>query len=87
MWYFDRKLNRNADELKKLRAEKKKVIEQVKNKLAYNVVQDILNRFDDTVTQQAPINARKMKEERIRATFEEPFKSLIVDFHNSQYQT
>lgn len=56
-WYFQRKINRNADKLKKLRAEKKKVIEQVMDKETYKVACDILNRFGDGATrsQHQPI--------------------------------
>lgn len=46
-WFFQRKLNRNAQELKKLRAEKKKTLEQVMDKETYKVALEILNRFGD----------------------------------------
>lgn len=49
-WYFQRKLNRNANQLKTLRAEKKKIIEKVMDKETYKVALEILNRFADTTT-------------------------------------
>lgn len=49
-WYFQRKLNRNANQLKTLRAEKKKIIEQVMDKETYKVALEILNRFADSTT-------------------------------------
>ncbi|XP_055317806.1 endoplasmic reticulum junction formation protein lunapark-B [Sitodiplosis mosellana] len=49
-WYFQRKINRNANQLKKLRAEKKKIIEQVMDKETYKVACEILNRFGDAST-------------------------------------
>lgn len=36
-WFFQRKLNRNANQLKTLRTEKKKIIEQVMDKETYKV--------------------------------------------------
>lgn len=47
-WFFQRKLNRNANQLKTLRAEKKRLIEQVMDKETYKVALEILNRFGDT---------------------------------------
>lgn len=49
-WFFQRKLNRNASQLKTLRAEKKKIIEQVMDKETYKVALEILNRFGDAAT-------------------------------------
>lgn len=49
-WFFQRKLNRNASQLKTLRAEKKKIIEQVMDKETYKVALEILNRFGDAST-------------------------------------
>lgn len=46
-WFFQRKINRNAVQLKKLRAEKKKILEQVTQKEVYNVACEILNRFGE----------------------------------------
>lgn len=49
-WFFQRKINRNANQLKTLRAEKKKIIEQVMDKETYKVACEILNRFGDAST-------------------------------------
>lgn len=49
-WFFQRKINRNANQLKTLRAEKKKLIEQVMDKETYKVACEILNRFGDATT-------------------------------------
>lgn len=46
-WFFQRKINRNATQLKKLRAEKKKILEQVTQKEVYNVACEILSRFGE----------------------------------------
>lgn len=46
-WFFQRKINRNSVQLKKLRAEKKKILEQVTQKEVYNVACEILNRFGE----------------------------------------
>lgn len=56
-WFFQRKINRNANQLKKLRADKKKMIEQVMDKETYKVACEILNRFGDATTraQHQPI--------------------------------
>ncbi|XP_055641337.1 endoplasmic reticulum junction formation protein lunapark-B [Toxorhynchites rutilus septentrionalis] len=46
-WYFERKVIRNTNKLKLLRAEKKKILEQVMDKETYKVAVDILNKFGD----------------------------------------
>lgn len=46
-WYFQRKVISNTNELKELRAEKKKILEKVMDKETYKVAVDILNRFGD----------------------------------------
>lgn len=53
-WFFQRKLNRNADKLKTLRAEKRKTLEQVMDKETYKVAVEILNRFGDRDTRLPP---------------------------------
>lgn len=61
-WYFQRKINRNANQLKKLRAEKKKIIEQVMDKETYKVACEILNRFGDASTraQHQPVASGRL---------------------------
>ncbi|XP_055598896.1 endoplasmic reticulum junction formation protein lunapark-B [Uranotaenia lowii] len=46
-WYFERKVVRNTNKLKDLRAEKKKILEKVMDKETYKVAVDILNKFGD----------------------------------------
>ncbi|XP_055387069.1 endoplasmic reticulum junction formation protein lunapark-A [Condylostylus longicornis] len=46
-WFFQRKLNDKSIKLKKLRGEKKKVLEKVMDKETYKVALEILNRFGD----------------------------------------
>ncbi|XP_058815385.1 endoplasmic reticulum junction formation protein lunapark-B isoform X2 [Topomyia yanbarensis] len=46
-WYFERKVIINTNELKELRAEKKKILEKVMDKETYKVAVDILNRFGE----------------------------------------
>lgn len=46
-WYFERKVISNTNELKELRAEKKKILEKVMDKETYKVAVDILNKFGD----------------------------------------
>ncbi|XP_058451319.1 endoplasmic reticulum junction formation protein lunapark-B [Malaya genurostris] len=46
-WYFERKVVINTNELKELRAEKKRILEKVMDKETYKVAVDILNRFGD----------------------------------------
>lgn len=67
-WFFQRKLNRNAQKLKELRAEKKKTIEQVMDKETYKVALEILNRFGDAATraQHQPIGAGKLVWRKIK---------------------
>ncbi|XP_075167166.1 zinc-ribbon metal-binding protein lunapark [Haematobia irritans] len=46
-WYFQRKLNKNSKKLTVLRAEKKKILEQVMDKETYKVAVNLLARFAD----------------------------------------
>lgn len=46
-WYFERKVVNNTNELKDLRAEKKKILEKVMDKETYKVAVDILNKFGE----------------------------------------
>ncbi|XP_037821455.1 LOW QUALITY PROTEIN: endoplasmic reticulum junction formation protein lunapark-A [Lucilia sericata] len=46
-WYFQRKLNKNSKKLTALRAEKKKILEQVMDKETYKVAVNLLARFAD----------------------------------------
>uniref|UniRef100_A0A1B0BNG4 Endoplasmic reticulum junction formation protein lunapark n=1 Tax=Glossina palpalis gambiensis TaxID=67801 RepID=A0A1B0BNG4_9MUSC len=46
-WYFQRKLNKNSTKLSALRAEKKKILEQVMDKETYKVAVNLLLRFGD----------------------------------------
>ncbi|XP_055544080.1 endoplasmic reticulum junction formation protein lunapark-A [Wyeomyia smithii] len=46
-WFFERKVIINTNELKELRAEKKKILEKVMDKETYKVAVDILNKFGD----------------------------------------
>ncbi|XP_065090203.1 endoplasmic reticulum junction formation protein lunapark-B [Ochlerotatus camptorhynchus] len=46
-WYFERKVIINTNELKELRAEKKKILEKVMDKETYKVAVDILNKFGE----------------------------------------
>lgn len=46
-WFFERKVISNTEELKLLRAEKKKILEKVMDKETYKVAVDILNKFGD----------------------------------------
>lgn len=46
-WFFERKVISNTEELKVLRAEKKKILEKVMDKETYKVAVDILNKFGD----------------------------------------
>lgn len=46
-WYFERKVISNTNELKELRAEKKRILEKVMDKETYKVAVDILNKFGD----------------------------------------
>lgn len=46
-WFFERKVIGNTEELKQLRAEKKKILEKVMDKETYKVAVDILNKFGD----------------------------------------
>lgn len=46
-WFFERKVISNTEELKQLRAEKKKILEKVMDKETYKVAVDILNKFGD----------------------------------------
>lgn len=46
-WFFERKVFGNTEELKQLRAEKKKILEKVMDKETYKVAVDILNKFGD----------------------------------------
>uniref|UniRef100_A0A1A9UK21 Endoplasmic reticulum junction formation protein lunapark n=1 Tax=Glossina austeni TaxID=7395 RepID=A0A1A9UK21_GLOAU len=46
-WYFQRKLNKNSTKLCALRAEKKKILEQVMDKETYKVAVNLLSRFAD----------------------------------------
>lgn len=46
-WFFERKVFSNTEELKQLRAEKKKILEKVMDKETYKVAVDILNKFGD----------------------------------------
>lgn len=61
-WYFQRKINRNGNQLKKLRVEKKKIIEQVMDKETYKVACEILNRFGDASTraQHQPVASGRL---------------------------
>lgn len=58
-WYFERKVVINTNELKQLRAEKKKILEKVMDKETYKVAVDILNKFGDKShkAQMQPLNA------------------------------
>lgn len=44
-WYFQRKLNKNADKLATLREEKKKILDQVTDNETYKVAVNLLARF------------------------------------------
>lgn len=83
-WYFQRKLNRNANQLKTLRAEKKKIIEQVMDKETYKVALDILNRFADTTTrlqhQQTISVARKTRKPAFH-TLDRSMTHYFLCFH------
>lgn len=46
-WFFERKVIYNTEELKLLRAEKKKILEKVMDKETYKVAVDILAKFGD----------------------------------------
>ncbi|XP_058981074.1 endoplasmic reticulum junction formation protein lunapark-A-like [Musca domestica] len=46
-WYYQRKLNKNSKKLTALRAEKKKILEQVMDKETYKVAVNLLARFAD----------------------------------------
>lgn len=46
-WYFERKVVTNTNELKELRAEKKKILEKVMDKETYKVAVEILNKFGE----------------------------------------
>uniref|UniRef100_A0A182NTL3 Endoplasmic reticulum junction formation protein lunapark n=1 Tax=Anopheles dirus TaxID=7168 RepID=A0A182NTL3_9DIPT len=46
-WHYERKLRRNANKLKDLRAEKKKILENVMEKETYKVAVEILDKFGD----------------------------------------
>lgn len=46
-WFFERKINYNSAKLKKLRSEKKLIIEKVMDKETYKVALEILNRFSE----------------------------------------
>jgi endoplasmic reticulum junction formation protein lunapark len=46
-WYFQRRVNKNSNQLIDLRKEKKKIIEKVMEKETYKVALEILNRFED----------------------------------------
>lgn len=46
-WFFERRVISNTEELKQLRAEKKKILEKVMDKETYKVAVDILNKFGD----------------------------------------
>lgn len=58
-WFFERKVISNTEELKQLRAEKKKILEKAMEKETYKVAVDILNKFGDKSqrTQMQAINA------------------------------
>ncbi|XP_055918983.1 endoplasmic reticulum junction formation protein lunapark-B [Eupeodes corollae] len=44
-WFFQRKINKNSTKLVKLRAEKKKILEQVMEKETYNVASKLLSKY------------------------------------------
>lgn len=44
-WWFQRKVNKNSEELAELRAEKRDLLDQVKNKETYKDAIEILQRF------------------------------------------
>lgn len=44
-WYFQRKVNSNSEQLAELRAEKRALLDQVKNKETYKDAVEILQRF------------------------------------------
>ncbi|XP_055837286.1 endoplasmic reticulum junction formation protein lunapark-B isoform X2 [Episyrphus balteatus] len=44
-WFFQRKINKNQTKLVKLRAEKKKILEQVMEKETYNVASKLLSKY------------------------------------------
>lgn len=46
-WFFERRVVYNTEELKQLRAEKKKILEKVMDKETYKVAVDILAKFGD----------------------------------------
>ncbi|XP_013115368.1 endoplasmic reticulum junction formation protein lunapark-B [Stomoxys calcitrans] len=52
-WYFQRKLNKNSKKLTVLRAEKKKILEQVMDKETYKVAVNLLSRFADKPSRSA----------------------------------
>lgn len=58
-WFFERKVISNTEELKQLRAEKKKILEKAMEKETYKVAVDILNKFGDKSqrTQMQAMNA------------------------------
>ncbi|XP_031634143.1 endoplasmic reticulum junction formation protein lunapark-B [Contarinia nasturtii] len=75
-WYFQRKINRNANQLKQLRADKKKIIEQVMDKETYKVACEILNRFGDTATraQHQPVASPSPNQSLIGSNLSTPQK-------------
>lgn len=52
-WYFQRKLNHNSTKLTALRAEKKKILEQVMDKETYKVAVNLLARYADKPSKAA----------------------------------
>lgn len=44
-WYFKRKLSKNESNLKRLKADKKKILEEVMDTETYKVAKDILEKF------------------------------------------
>lgn len=44
-WYFQRKITKNSSKLVKLRAEKKKILEEVMEKETYNVASKLLSKY------------------------------------------
>lgn len=44
-WFFQRKINKNSTKLVKLRAEKKKILEEVMEKETYNVASKLLSKY------------------------------------------
>lgn len=87
-WFFQRKINRNANQLKKLRAEKKKIIEQVMDKETYKVACEILNRFGDASTraQHQPVATGMLfdrnENEILASDFHNTFFSVSFFFRN-----